>query len=340
MSDIEKLLAEFADGSPCGPDLEYDPQYIALESAARVKPEQQIGDTIIPAEQPDWGDVRQQAEALLSRSKDMRVAVLLARALVRINNLPGLCDGLTLLHGLLERYWEHVHPVPDPDDPDDIIIRLNALAPLSDPEAMLLDVRNALVVVSGPHGRVSVRDILVASGKLQPGKDDTVLSLAQIESAIAATAARDGGLIDAARVSAGLVNSIYSLLSDKVGSDHATDLRPLSGILKAVVQACSGAVGEPSDPVQEANVLVGETSVDTPAIRPVVAGEIRSSADAMRVLDSVCKFFELTEPGNPAPLLIRRAQRLINKNFVEIMQDLAPDSLSQIRNIAGLKDDE
>jgi type VI secretion system protein ImpA len=39
-------------------------------------------------------------------------------------------------------------------------------------------------------------------------------------------------------------------------------------------------------------------------------------------------------------LLIRRAQRLINKSFVEIMQDLAPDSLSQIRNIAGLRDDE
>ena len=340
MSNIEKLLAEFADGSPCGPDLEYDPQFIALESAARVRPEQQIGDKIIPAEQPDWGAVRQQAEALLSRSKDLRVAVLLARALVRRNNLPGLCDGLALLHGLLERYWEYVHPVPAPDDPDDIIIRLNALAPLSDSEAMLLDVRNALVVVSGPHGRVSVRDILVASGKLPPGKGENVLSQAQIESAIAAAAAQDSELIDAARVSAGLVNSIYSLLSDKVGSDRATDLRPLSGILKAVVQVCSGAVGEPGDLVQEVDVVIGGTSVDTSAGRPVVAGEIRSSADAMRVLDSVCKFFELTEPGNPAPLLIRRAQRLINKNFVEIMRDLAPDSLSQIRNIAGLKDDE
>lgn len=340
MADIEKLLAEFAEGSICGPDLEYDPQYIALESAARVKPEQQIGDTIIPVEQPDWGEVRQLAEALLSRSKDLRVAVLLARALVRINNLPGLCEGLTLLHGLLERYWEHVHPVPDPDDPDDIIIRLNALAPLSDPEAMLLDVRNALVVVSGPHGRVSVRDILLASGKLQPGKGDVVLGLAQIESAIAASVARDSGLVDAARASAGLVNSIYSLLSDKVGSDRATDLGPLSGILKTVEQVCRCASGESADLVQEANAVVGGMSVDTSAVRPVVVGEIRSSADAMRVLDSVCKFFELTEPGNPAPLLIRRAQRLINKSFVEIMQDLAPDSLGQIRNIAGLKDDE
>ena len=340
MIDIERLLAGFEDGSPCGPDLEYDPQFIALEAAARVKPEQQIGETIIPAEQPDWAEVRQQAESLLQRSKDLRVAVLLARALIRRNNLPGLCDGLTLLHGLLERYWDFVHPVPDPDDPDDIIIRLNALAPLSDPEAMLLDVRSALVVASSPHGRVSVRDILVASGKLQPGKGDTVLSPAQIESAIVAAAAQDGSLLDAARVCADLVNSIYSLLSDKVGTDRATDLRPLSGILKAVVQACSGAVGEPGEPVQDGSEVVASEPVEPSAVRPVVAGEIRNSADAMRVLDSVCKFFELTEPGNPAPLLIRRAQRLINKSFVEIMQDLAPDSLNQIRNIAGLRDDE
>lgn len=340
MSDIEKLLAEFADGSLCGPDLEYDPQFIALESTARVKPEQQIGDTIIPAEQPDWVAVRQQAEALLSRSKDLRIAVLLTRALVRSNNLPGLCAGLTLVLGFLERYWEQVHPVPVPDDPDDIIIRLNALAPLSDSEAMLQDVRSALVVVSGPHGRVSVRDILVAAGKLQPGKGETALSAAQIDSAIAAAAAQDAELIDSARVCAGLVNSIYSLLSDKVGSDRATDLRPLSGMLKTVAQACSGALGEPGSPAQETAVAVGAPSLEAPPGRALATGEIRTSADAMRVLDSVCKFFELTEPGNPAPLLIRRAQRLINKNFVEIMQDLAPDSLSQIRSIAGLRDDE
>jgi type VI secretion system protein ImpA len=59
----------------------------------------------------------------------------------------------------------------------------------------------------------------------------------------------------------------------------------------------------------------------------------------MRALDSVCRYYERIEPGNPAPLLIRRAQRLINKSFIEIIQDLAPDSLGQIRTIAGLKDE-
>jgi type VI secretion system protein ImpA len=313
---METLLAAIADSPPCGPDLEYDPQFVALETAARGKLEQQLGDNIIPAEQPDWGAVRQQAEALLTRTKDLRVAVLLARALVRVDNLSGLRDGLKLLHGLLERYWEQVHPVPDPNDPDDLIIRLNALAPLGDADAMLLDVRSALVVVSGPHGRVSVRDILLAAGRLQPAKGETVLKQAQIESAIAAAAAQDRGRIDAARDSVDSVNAIYSLLSDKVGTDRATDLRPLSGMLKLVVLACNNATSQPGEAAPEAGAESGGTAAEPAANRPAVAGEIRSREDAIQALDAVCKFYERTEPGNPAPLLIRRAQRLINKSFV------------------------
>jgi type VI secretion system protein ImpA len=338
LADMQALLAAIADGSPCGPDLEYDAHFVALETAARGKEEQQLGNNITPAEQPDWGAVRQQAESLLTRSKDVRVAVLLVRALVRVDNLSGLRDGLILLQGLLERYWDHLHPV-DPDNPDDFSIRLNVLAPLGDANALLLDVRCALVVVSGPHGRVSVRDILLAAGRLQPVKGETVLSQAQIESAIAAAAAQDRSRIDAARDSADLVNAIYSLLSDKVGTDRATDLRPLSSMLKLVVQACNNSTNQTGEQVPESVTESGADVAGPPGNRPSMAGEIRTREDATRALDAVCKFYEHAEPGNPAPLLIRRAQRLINKSFVEIMKDLAPDSLSQIRTIAGLKDE-
>jgi type VI secretion system protein ImpA len=44
---------------------------------------------------------------------------------------------------------------------------------------------------------------------------------------------------------------------------------------------------------------------------------------------------ERHEPSNPAPLFIRRAQRLIQMNFVEIVKDLMPDSLGQLEKLAG-----
>jgi type VI secretion system protein ImpA len=335
---MQAMLTAISESSPCGPNLEYDPYFVALETMARGKEEQQLGDNITPAEQPDWGAVRQQAESLLMRSKDVRVVVLLVRALVRVNNLSGLRDGLRILQGLLERYWDHLHPI-DPDDPDDFTYRLNALALLGDVNALLLDVRCALVVETGPHGRVSVRDILVAAGRLQPAKGETVLSQTQIESAIAAAMLQDRGKIDAARDSLEAVNAIYSLLSDKVGTERASDLRPLSSMLKLVMQACNNATSTPSSASQESSITESRSDVAGPSNKKSsAAAEIQSREDATRALDAVCEFYEIAEPGNPAPLLIRRAQRLINKSFVEIIQDLAPDSLSQIRNIAGLKD--
>jgi type VI secretion system protein ImpA len=55
----------------------------------------------------------------------------------------------------------------------------------------------------------------------------------------------------------------------------------------------------------------------------------------VRQLDRICEWIERHEPTNPAPILIRRAQRLMNKSFMEIMRDLAPDGVAQIENLAG-----
>lgn len=35
------------------------------------------------------------------------------------------------------------------------------------------------------------------------------------------------------------------------------------------------------------------------------------------------------------PLLLKRAKKLVRKNFIEIIQDLTPDSLRQIQVISG-----
>ena len=119
MIDLDQLLAEASESPPCGPDLEYDAAFLELEQAARGKPEQQYGDTLVPAEEPAWPQVRRLAEGLLGRSKDLRIAALFTQALVTTEGFPGLKAGCDILNGLIERYWEQVHPQLDPDDEDD-----------------------------------------------------------------------------------------------------------------------------------------------------------------------------------------------------------------------------
>ena len=55
----------------------------------------------------------------------------------------------------------------------------------------------------------------------------------------------------------------------------------------------------------------------------------------MRALDEIIRYFERAEPSSPVPLLLRRAQRLVDKNFLDILRDLAPDGVQQAELFRG-----
>jgi type VI secretion system protein ImpA len=69
------------------------------------------------------------------------------------------------------------------------------------------------------------------------------------------------------------------------------------------------------------------------------AGELRDRSDVERELERVCRWLEQHEPSNPVPLLLRRAQRLMRMNFVEIIQDIASNGLDQVRAVVGSESD-
>jgi type VI secretion system protein ImpA len=333
--DVQTLLAPISDDAPSGPDLEYDPEFVELESVSRGKLEQQFGDTVIPAEEPEWRDVAARAEALLGRSKDLRVAILATRAATRMQNVEGLATGLELIKELTERYWDTLHPDLDHEDSDDPTMRLNALGPLADPETFLRDVRSAYLVSSPQHGRVAIRDILIAENKLPAGPDDTMTG-PQISGIVQAVAAENPLPLQASLACVQHVKALESLLTDKGVITQAPDLRPLLDMLQVTANVstaalrASGAEGDYGD----ADAAAGEGGQEG---RARVPGQITSREDAIRVLENVCKFIEQSEPSNPAPLLIRRAQRLMSRSFIEIIADLAPESVAQIQKLAGLE---
>ena len=74
-----------------------------------------------------------------------------------------------------------------------------------------------------------------------------------------------------------------------------------------------------------------------PAARPNLK-VISSREDAIRALDAVADFFRRAEPSSPVPLVVDRAKRLVSKNFLEVLEDIAPGGLDQARSagrIAG-----
>ena len=331
MLDVGTVLAETRETPPCGPNLEHDLSFFELEEAARGKPEQRTGDAVKPAEEPSWPKVIDRSQAILNRSKDLRVAVHLTRALVCTEGIPGLATGLSLIHGLLERYWEGIHPLLEADRHDDPTERLNALAPLIDPEVIVKDLRDTYLVSSREQGQLRSRDVEVAAGRLAPRTADpsTVKPISQIHSQIAAAFASDRSVPSAVREAHDRTVAIQALIAERVGASQALDFAPLEQPLQCLLEACDTALGVKGEADKEDQTESGVGAV------PVATGEIRSRDDAIQMLEVVCNYLERHEPSNPAPLFIRRAQRLIKKSFLEIVRDLMPDSLSQLEKLAG-----
>jgi type VI secretion system protein ImpA len=139
------------------------------------------------------------------------------------------------------------------------------------------------------------------------------------------------------REAAQTLRALHGMLVEKVGGERALDVRPLASVLSPLVNVCNNALSTTAP----AETLAADEGGGAPAAgaAPSVSGEVRTREDAIRLLDKVCDFLERQEPSNPAPLLIRRAKRLMTMSFVDIINDMAPESLVQVRNIAGIRDE-
>ncbi|MBS0422960.1 MAG: type VI secretion system ImpA family N-terminal domain-containing protein, partial [Proteobacteria bacterium] len=163
--------------SPCGPDLEYDADFLQLSEDLESPPERIAGD--VSEKEPNWNTIASRAEALFLRTKDLRVAVWLCRAWTRREGLAGLVSGLHLINDLLTLYWEDIHPNLDVEDDNDPTRRLNVLAEIGDYGILVRDVQNVMILF--PPVRISIRDILMILGKISGTNVDAGYTQAQIE---------------------------------------------------------------------------------------------------------------------------------------------------------------
>ena len=345
--DLEQLLLPISEEAPCGENLEYDREFCEMERTAEATPEQQFGDTVVPGEDPDWRDLERKCTSLLERTKDLRVVVQLSQATLNSAGIQGFRGCTALLRGLVEQYWETVHPQLDPEDDNDPLIRVNTLAQLCDAESTLRMLHKSPLVRSRALGVFGLYDIEMATSDASDAEGTDAETerpgMATIEAAFLdceldelqeTAAAVQGAMED--------ITVLEDVLTGHVGVGRATSFEPLVRILKEADQVLTSQLQRRGvDDTSAEESTDGDSSGEggdgaIGAATQRLTGEITSREDVLRALDKICEYYNRYEPSSPLPLLLTRAKRLATRSFLDIIRDLTPDSLSQAESLGGV----
>ncbi|GAA0404335.1 type VI secretion system protein TssA [Cocleimonas flava] len=337
MLDVEAILVDHEGDTACGENLEYDPLFLEVRSALEGKPEQRIGEDVIEGEEPDWKLVKKNCLELCKQTHSLEVVISLTQALINLEGYAGLADGSKLLSGMVEKYWGCVHPEIDPDD-NDPTERLNMLALFEDFNFLLSLQKIELLSAKGV-GKVSLYDL---RNPKSSGDDENETG---VDALLADAIFKSSDLERREAVHSDLEKSIEnfqkisSLLKQEehVGDGRAPNFAELLKILKESKSAIAKHLDNVSDSTEEENLATETDHANaseniTASVKPV---GINTRSDVISAIEKIEDYYHKNEPGSPIPLILQRAKSLVDKDFLALMEDLAPDSLHQVQMIVG-----
>jgi type VI secretion system protein ImpA len=259
-------------------------------------------------------------ELITKTAKDLEVASWLTEALLRRHQLGGLRDGLTLLGGLIERYWDVVYPLPDEDG---LETRLIPIVGLTGGEA---------------EGRLTaaLRRVRLTEG------GDSPFFFWQYERAMSGNAAGNATL---ETIAAALDRSpdafVQSLAEDARGciaaadrleanlkarcADETPSFSRLHGALSQIFDAVKRRAPSTIEPAATAIEAVEDSAPAAyTADPPREDGELDREG-AFRQLEELARFFRRTEPHSPTAYAIENLVRRGRMTFPDLVQELIDD---------------
>jgi type VI secretion system protein ImpA len=343
--DLESLLAPIPGPAPFGADPRSD--------TAPTSPYQLVKDARYAAADAERGLERGFAEAadakraeasakqswplilasgtalIASTAKDLEVAAWVTEALLRLHRIAGLRDGLLLIEGLVNQYWDGLFPLPDEDG---LETRLAPLAGLSGGEAegrLIHPLKQVPLTEGDDPPPIAYWQYENLSG-VRSDKPDGGVTAADFSNRLQRSSAqfvRD--LIDDAQACLDAVTRLDGALAAHCGNESPSFSRlreTLSDILDALrLHAPTLAIGDPeimaeaveaSAPVAEEGQTLGSGQA---------AGRIFDRQGAFRQLEELAAFFRRTEPHSPIAYAIENLVRRGRMSFAELIEELIVD---------------
>lgn len=361
VADVETLLAPIPGENPAGESMQYAGLYDEIREARRAEDNLEQGDWQRESKVADWDEVESLATgALASRTKDLQVCAWLAEALVKRHGFAGLRDGLKLMRGLHEQFWESVYPEPDEGDLEG---RANALSWMDG--QLAIAVKEVPITKSPAGDHYNYLDWEQSRQLDIPENIDSADPEAQARAAeIRQRAAEEGKITGEEWRKAknatcrAFYEEIYALLNECWDEFHALDrvidekfgrhtpglsalkkgLDEVRTLVEKLVKEKRIAEPDPVTAEGEAAAAAAESTDGQGAVVRAIGGPLGTRADALRRLAEVADFFQKTEPHSPVSYLVQRAIKWGQMPLEMWLQDVIKDAavLGHLRETLGL----
>jgi type VI secretion system protein ImpA len=360
--DLEILLAPIASENPSGEFLQYSGVYDEIREARRADDNLSQGTWQRELKVADWRQVvKLSTAALQTQSKDLQIGAWLTEALVKEHGFAGMRDGLKLMCGLHENFWETLFPEIEEGD---LEARANAL------EFMDRQASFALKEVSLTNGaelsyfkweESRLFDIPENIEGLESSLREKAKALSLQAQEEKRTTSSDWRNAKAAtrrpfyEEKSALLDECWeaftaldAVIDEKFGRQTPglnaikKSLDDVRTIVKKLVE--EKRIEEP-DPSDNAPEETGEEGVvaatnGTTSTGTGTGGAIRTRQDALKRLSEVATFFRSTEPHSPVSYLVQKAVRWGNMPLETWLQEVIKDTsvLNQLNETLGVNE--
>ncbi|HEX2268731.1 MAG TPA: type VI secretion system protein TssA [Pyrinomonadaceae bacterium] len=329
--DIQELLQPIPGANPAGEPLRYQGTYDRIADARREDdPTLSQGIYKSTLKRADWTSVEAICiEALTKRSKDLQIASWLLESWLHLYGFAGVTNGLNLLAGLCNNFWDHLYPSLEVDEiegrvaPIDwveqkLTLKLKQL-PLTLPSEVSNESYSYVDWESACHfENLAMKDpraLQEALAKINP-------TVATFRAALAATDRMFyvDLVEELGRAIEGCV-AVEQVLDEKCGKD-APGLRQFREALSVIQRLVAQDLYADAEELEMSGEEMDAAEAGDEEFEVWTNGPIRSRGEAYRRLSEAADYLLRTEPHSPTPYLVKRAVEWGSMSLPELLQQI------------------